>query len=129
MMFRKGLMALLVAAFVLVGSLSAFAGNISGFSAPASGTAASVTIAATGTGAGNLIEYVSAAMTGTTSVSIYVRDGATGTGTIKWQITLPGAAGVWTFPMKVLGSPNTATTVEFSAGSLVETLSVNGVTQ
>jgi hypothetical protein len=113
---------------LLVPALS-FAGQIRGYSAPATGVAASVTIAATGTGAGNMIKNISAAQTGTASTSIYVRDGASGTGTIIWQITIPAAAGVWSFPVEVLGSPNTATTIEFSAGSLFQTLSVTGVTQ
>jgi hypothetical protein len=128
----KKLVSILVAitlGVILLAPAWAKAGQIRGYSAPATGVAASVTIAATGSGAGNMIKSISAAQTGTASTSIYVRDGASGTGAIIWQITLPAAAGVWNFPIEVLGSPNTATTVEFSAGSLFQTLSVTGVTQ
>lgn len=69
-----------------------------------------------------------------TAVSVNLRDGATGAGTVIWTQTLAAPASTGNFAttstcgLALIGSPNTAMTLEFSAGiaSVSESVSLSG---
>jgi len=109
---------------------------------PAAGSQATISQAAGGAGVKNVAEGVcfgfsaSTALGGISTVTINLRDGATGAGTIlqSWQYTLP-AATVAPFAqcfsgLHISGTANTAMTLEGSAavGNLMEYVTLVGYT-
>ncbi len=65
---------------------------------------------------------VAADATGVTGImTLNLRDGATGAGTVLWNIVLSTGAsstvGIQTPNLNILGSPGTAMTIEFAAGA------------
>lgn len=108
-------------------------------SAPAAGSQATISQAAIA-GGRHVLDCVGWSAGATTApaltaVSINVRDGATGAGTVRhsWQIVLPASTGQLATPfhvcgLHVIGSVNTAMTVEFSAGvaNVLETVNMDG---
>jgi hypothetical protein len=109
---------------------------------PAAGVQATVTQAAGGAGVRNVVEAFCAGFSATTAlgsittVTINLRDGASGAGTVlqTWQFSLPAT----TQPpftrchdrLHIIGTANTPTTLEFAAGvtSLVEFVNLSGYT-
>lgn len=111
------------------------------FSNPAAGSQATAGQAAGGTGIKNVATMVCFSAASTTApvltfLTVNLRDGATGAGTIKWtmQLAIPASTGqnVGPFctPVNVVGSANTAMTLEFSASlaNLQESVSLQGYT-
>jgi len=96
-------------------------------SAPAANTLATATKAAAGAGVKNVLIALSAAFVAgavapaAVNVTVLIRDGATGVGTILWSrvLSLPAVAGEHRgfdiSGLRIDGTPNTALTVEFSA--------------
>ena len=123
-------------------SLAAYSTPFSVLHTPAAGSQATITQAAAGTGVKNVVEGVcygysaTTALGGITTVTINLRDGATGAGTIlkSWQYTLPAAVlpsyAQCLSGLHIQGTANTATTIEFSAsvGNLMEFVSMDGYT-
>jgi len=109
---------------------------------PAAGTQASASQVAAGANLKNVATMAcfsagaSTAVAAATLVTVNLRDGATGAGTIKatWEIEIPAAAGQLVVPfcanLNFVGSANTAMTLEFSAGvgNLVESVTLHGYT-
>jgi len=104
--------------------------RLSALNAPAAGTAASASVAANAT-ARHVIDCidfssVSSGAVTAANVTLVIRDGASGAGTILWQknfaIATAAAASVQEINqqgfcgLNLVGSTNTAMTVEFSAG-------------
>lgn len=100
--------------------------NWSMHSNPAAATAASVTRPAGNNGMRNVLDTLAATLaTGATAqataIGVVVRDGAAGVGTILWQKqVILNTNAVWDISLNltglgILGSPNTAMTVEFNA--------------
>ena|ERR1041384_7879715 len=119
--------------------------SFSGFAlthTPAAGSQATISQAAGGAGVKNVGEGVcfgfsaTTALAGITTVTVNLRDGATGAGTIlqSWQYTLPAATvapfGQCFSGLHISGTANTAMTLEFSAavGNLMEYVTLNGYT-
>jgi hypothetical protein len=107
------------------------------FSTPAAATQATATKAAGTNGTRHVIDNITAVLaTGATAqaaaVSVVVRDGATGAGAILFavQLILPvNGFAPFSFPVRIVGSPNTAITVEFSAAGVAgsfESISATG---
>lgn len=109
-----------------------------GISAPAAAAQATFSKAAVA-GVRHVADCVTIALSAiaaptATSVSVNLRDGATGAGSVIWTQTLaaPASTGVLanTFicGLALIGSPNTAMTLEFSAGvaSVSESVSLSG---
>lgn len=108
-------------------------------SAPAAGSAATISQPAI-SGGRHVLDCVGWSAGATTApaltaVSINIRDGATGAGTVRhsYQIVVPATAGQLVTPfhvcgLHIVGSNNTALTVEFSAGvaNLLETVNMGG---
>jgi hypothetical protein len=122
-------------------SLSLPTGSFAVFSNPAAGSQATIAAAAAGAGIKNvatLVCFSAAATTApvATALTINLRDGATGAGTVKWtqQVVVTATTGqlVQPFcaPVNVIGSANTAMTLEFSASlaNLIESVSLQGYT-
>ena len=109
---------------------------------PAAGSQATISQAAGGAGVKNVAEGVcfgvsaTTALGGITTVTVNLRDGATGAGTIlqSWQYTLPAATllpfGQCFSGLHISGTANTAMTLEFAAsvGNLMEYVTLNGYT-
>jgi len=109
---------------------------------PAAGSQATISQAVGGAGVKNVAEAVcfgfsaSTALGGISTVTINLRDGATGAGTIlqSWQYTLPAATvapfGQCYSGLHIAGTANTAMTIEFAAavGNLMEYVTLNGYT-
>lgn len=108
---------------------------------PAAGSQASASQAAAGAllkNVATMICFSAAATTAPalTAGTVNLRDGATGAGTIKatFQITVPATTGQSILPfctaVNVVGSLNTAMTLEFSAGiaNLIESVTLHGYT-
>lgn len=101
---------------------------------PAANTQATTSKAAGGTGVRHVCTSISITLLGGTSAptaaftEVYLRDGATGAGTILWEQTLgvPATAGATTTvnlaPLNIIGSSNTAMTLEFSGASGANTV-------
>jgi hypothetical protein len=97
------------------------------FHAPTSNTVATTTKAACGSGCRNVATSITATLAigaiapGANHVSLYLRDGAAGAGTIIWQASLTEStvAGsqdrIILSGVNIAGSLNTALTLEFSA--------------
>lgn len=91
---------------------------------PAANTQATVTRAAGGAGVRHVCQGISASTTGagTDNLTVRLRDGATGAGTILWECyvprnpTLPYNA-INVTGLRIVGSPNTAMTLEFSGAT------------
>jgi hypothetical protein len=111
------------------------------FSNPAAGSQATIAAAAGGAGVKNIATLVcfSAAATTApvlTALTVNLRDGATGAGTVKWtmQLAIPASTGIlaapFCSPVNVIGTANTAMTLEFSASlaNLIESVSLQGYT-
>lgn len=109
------------------------------FSNPAAGSQATISQAAI-SGGRHVLDCVgwsgsAVVAPALTSVTVNVRDGATGAGTVRqtWQFAVPAATGqsIPAFQvcgLHVVGSNNTAMTVEFSAGvaNLSEAVNMGG---
>lgn len=93
---------------------------------PATATQATITKAAAGAGVRHVCNVISATVacgaTAQTPIQIYLRDGATGAGTILWaaSVSAPadGVGGVMFSDLKIMGSANTAMTLEFSGAGV-----------
>lgn len=135
----------LVPALLLLLAPILMAASFGGFAlthTPAAGSQATIGPAAGGAGVKNVAEAVcfgfsaSTALAGISTVTVNLRDGATGTGTIlqSWQYTLPAATvapfGQCFSGLHISGTANTAMTLEFAAsvGNLMEYVSLNGYT-
>lgn len=68
---------------------------------------------------------ISCGATAQTPILVYLRDGATGVGTILWAATLAapanGASGISVTGLSIVGSVNTGMTLEFSAAGATAT--------
>jgi hypothetical protein len=109
---------------------------------PAAGSQATISQAAGAAGVKNVAEGVcfgfsaTTALAGITTVTVNLRDGATGAGTIlqSWQYTLPAAVvapfGQCFSSLHISGTAATALTLEFSAavGNLMEYVALTGYT-
>ena len=110
---------------------------------PAANAQATISQAAAPAGVKNVCEGISfcfsasTALGGITTVTVNLRDGATGVGTVlkSWQFTLPAATiapfQVSLSGLHIQGSAATAMTLEFAAGvtNLLENVSLDGYTQ
>jgi hypothetical protein len=110
---------------------------------PAVSVQATATQAAGGSGVRNIVEGLcfgysaTTALGGATTVTINLRDGASGAGTVlkSWQFTLAATThpprGDCVSRLHIQGSPNTAMTLEFASatGNLMEFVSLEGYTQ
>jgi hypothetical protein len=122
-------------------SISLPSGAFAITSNPAAGSQATASQAA----AGALIKNVATAVCfsagsttapALTALTVNLRDGATGAGTIKWtmEVIIPASTGQnvapFCAPVNVIGSANTAMTLEFSASlaNLIESVSLQGYT-
>lgn len=122
-------------------SLALPTGAFNIISNPAAGSQASASQAAAGALLRNVATGVCFSAGATTApvltaLTVNLRDGATGAGTVKatFQIVIPASTGqsVLPFctPINIIGSYNTAMTLEFSAGlaNLIESVSLQGYT-
>jgi hypothetical protein len=100
--------------------------NWTAYSVPATATQATVTQAAAGVGIRHVCNQISATIAcnaaAQTPIQIYLRDGASGTGAILWAATVAapvnGLGGICITDLAIVGTANTAMTLEFSgAGS------------
>ncbi len=109
-------------------------GNWTVVHAPAANTQASASKAAGGAGVRHVCESICATFAaGATApaavqVTVNLRDGASGAGTVLWSavMALPATAGATATPiiisdLNIVGSPNTAMTLEFSAAGGLNT--------
>jgi hypothetical protein len=94
-------------------------------SEPAANTTATATRAAGGAGVRHVLKSINASLIGVAAIaapiSVVVRDGATGVGAILWSDKLFAAAAgsrdrVTLVGLNIVGTANTAMTVEFTAG-------------
>jgi hypothetical protein len=93
---------------------------------PATATQATITKAAGGANVRHVCKVISATIacgaTAQTPIQIYLRDGATGVGTILWAASVAapadGVGGVMFDSLSIMGSANTAMTLEFSAAGV-----------
>lgn len=106
------------------------------YHAPVANTQATITqAAAANTAKQHVLDCIVAKITATAgapaaaTVNLLVRDGATGVGTILFQYPMSqqataGASGdsIWTCGLNIVGTANTAMTVEFSAAGGANTL-------
>lgn len=120
--------------------LTVLPGNFSAINNPAAGAQASASVAAGGTTVrhvANCITFSSGSTTAPalTALTVNLRDGASGAGSIIWthEVVISASTGQNTPPVEVcglniVGSPNTAMTLEFSAGlaNLIEAVSFSG---
>jgi hypothetical protein len=108
---------------------------------PAAGSQASASQAAAGATLRNVATGIcfsagSTTAPALTALTVNLRDGATGAGTVKatFQIIIPASTGQnvvpFCTPVNIVGSYNTAMTLEFSAGltNLIESVSLQGYT-
>lgn len=111
---------------------------------PAANTQATASQTAAGVGVKNVCTGVTIALASSSTtapaaiqVSVALRDGASGAGTVLWGavIALPAVAGAMTAIVRsgiwVIGSANTAMTLEFSAAggaNTIESVSMEGTT-
>lgn len=108
---------------------------------PAAGSQATASQAAAGAGIKNVATGICFSAGATTApvltaLTINLRDGATGAGTIKttFEVIIPATTGQsvipFCTPINIVGSANTAMTLEFSAGlaNLIESVSLQGYT-
>lgn len=93
---------------------------------PAVAAQATATKAAGGTGVRHVATGITATLASgsaaSTIVSVNLRDGATGAGNILWTGVMTAPIGTSAPPielsgLQIMGSPNTAMTLEFSAGA------------
>lgn len=113
------------------------------FHNPAAGSQATITQAAGGANVRNVATGVCFSAGSTTApvltaLTVNLRDGATGAGTVKmtFEVIIPAATGqnvapiCIQLPQPIIGSVNTAMTLEFSAGlaNLIESVSLQGYT-
>lgn len=91
---------------------------------PAANTQATATIAAGGAGVRHVARSIhfslAAGATAAAALNVFVRDGATGVGTVIWAgvIAAPvGDAREISLPVHLLGTANTAMTIEFAAAA------------
>lgn len=105
--------------------------------APTSATQATITKTAGGTGVRHVCNSITASIacnsTAQTPLNVYLRDGASGSGTILWACSLSatanGTGGLIITGINIVGSANTAMTLEFSAAGVtgsVEAVSLTG---
>jgi len=100
-------------------------GQWTGFSDPAAAAQATVTRAAGGAGVRHICNSISASLSGGTVASgirkVYLRDGAAGVGTILWagnmQVAIAGSEEIQISGLSIVGSANTAMTLEFDAAA------------
>lgn len=94
------------------------------FNTPAAAIQATATVAAPGNGKRNLIRSLSGSISAVAAaqpmLTIVIRDGASGVGTIRWSVNvgpiLIGESKVFSFDnLNISSSNNTALTVEFTA--------------
>lgn len=108
---------------------------------PAAGSQATASLAAAGTGiknVGTLACFSAGAVVAPalTALTVNLRDGASGAGTIKatWEVIIPATTGQSVVPfcttLNFVGSANTAMTLEFSASlaNLIESVTLHGYT-
>lgn len=101
-------------------------GNWSANNVPATATQATVTKAAGGAGVKHVCNSITATIacgsTAQAPVFVYLRDGASGVGTIIWAAAIAapanGVGGVCISDLNIVGSANTAMTLEFSAAGV-----------
>lgn len=104
--------------------------------APAAAAQATITKAAVA-GARHVCNAITATIacdsTAQTPITVYLRDGATGAGTVIWAGTVAapanGLGGVCVTGLNIIGTVNTAMTLEFSAAGVtasVEAVSLSG---
>lgn len=139
-LMRRASAANLAATRAEKGLLVALPGEWSITAQPAANTVASATRAAGGAGVRHVLRTINATIgfnpaPAAAVVSVYVRDGASGVGTILWidQANVEAVAGraarVVATGLNLVGSANTAMTVEFSAAggaSTFETITATG---
>lgn len=108
---------------------------------PAAGSQATASQAAAGTNIKNVATNIcfsagSTTAPALTALTVNLRDGATGAGTVKatFEIIIPATTGQnvvpFCTPVNVIGSSNTAMTLEFSASlaNLIESVTLHGYT-
>jgi hypothetical protein len=108
--------------------------NWTTYHVPAAATVATTTKAAGGAGVRHVCNSITATVacgtTAQTPVKVYLRDGTAGSGTIIWACTLAapanGVGGLTVTDLNIVGSANTAMTLEFSAAGVTD--SVEAVT-
>lgn len=118
-------------------SLSERGSRWGSFSNPAAGSQATISLAAEASvrHVADCVSFSAAATTAPalTALTINLRDGATGAGTIlqTWQVAIPASTGTLVSPLSVcglnlVGTTNTAMTLEFSASlaNLIESVSL-----
>ena len=134
----SSLLILLVLTLISAAPFAGFAINHT----PAAGSQATISQAVGGAGVKNVAESVcfafsaSTALGGISTVTVNLRDGATGAGTIlqSWQYTLPAATiapySQCVSGLHISGTANTAMTLEFAAavGNLMESVALVGYT-
>jgi hypothetical protein len=94
--------------------------------APTTATQATITKAAGGAGVRHVCKVITATLacgaTAQTPIQVYLRDGATGAGTILWAATVAaianGFASILFDNLSITGSANTAMTLEFSGAGV-----------
>lgn len=106
---------------------------------PSTATLATIAKAAGGTGKRHVCTAITATIscgaTAQTPIQIYLRDGLTTAGTILWAITVAapanGMGGISVTGLNIVGTANTAMTLEFSAAGVAasqEAITINGFT-
>ena len=121
-------------------AMSEKSGRWSVVSNPAAGTQASASQSAGATGVRHVVDCVGFSAAATTAptltaLTVNLRDGASGAGTVKWtyQVAIPATTGQSVAPysvcgLAIYGSTATAMTLEFSAGlsNLIQSVSLSG---
>lgn len=104
-------------------------------SSPAVATQATVTRAAGGAGVRHVCKSITVSLacgaTPQTPINVYVRDGASGAGTILWSGAVAAPANgseTIAIPLSIAGSANTAMTIEFSAAGVAASLEAVSMT-
>lgn len=135
---QKGASAAALAAALGTGvALVAPPGNWTAVHAPAAATQATISKAAGGAGVRHIATGITATIacgaTAQTPINVYLRDGATGAGAIIWAGAIAAPAngvGVITLTgLSIVGTANTAMTLEFSAAGVaasVEAVTLTG---
>lgn len=120
--------------------IPAIGGAFNVVNTPAAAAQATITQAAAGAGISNICNRISASLATVATaqaaaVQLNLRDGATGAGTILWSKTFScGTTAMVTVDVTglyIVGSPNTAMTLEFSAAPVAgafESVALGGVT-
>jgi hypothetical protein len=95
---------------------------------PNAATQATITKTAGGAGVRHICYGITATIacgtTAQTPLTVYLRDGATGAGTVLWSATISapanGVGGICITDLNIVGSANTAMTLEFSGAGVAD---------